>query len=73
MEVGADLEAARFEERQHLFPGRPRVGGRLEHDEVARAQALGDLLHRAEHDGEVGLAVDRERRRQRDEDGVGVP
>jgi hypothetical protein len=39
---------------------------------VAGAQALGELARRAHDDGEVGLAVHRQGRRQRDDDAVGV-
>jgi hypothetical protein len=73
VEVGPDLEAGRSEERQNLLARGPGIRRRLEHDEVAGPEALGDLLRRSEHDRDVGLAVDRERRGKRHEDGVGVP
>ena len=63
---------AALEDRQHLVAGRARVRRRLEHDEVARAQPRRDLLGRRAHDREVGLALLRERRRQRDQDRVGL-
>ena len=72
VEVRADLQAGCLETGQHLLPGRARVGRRLEHDEVARAAGARDLLGRRVQDREVGLALLRERRRQRDQDRVGV-
>ena len=62
----------RFEDRQDLVAGRARVRRRLEHDEVALAEPRRDLLGRRAHDREVGLALLRERRRQRDQDRVGL-
>ena len=51
---------------------RPRVGRRLEHDEVALAQVRRDVARGALDVGDVGLALRRERRRHGDHDRVGV-
>ena len=70
MEVHAGDQAAPLQHRPQLAHRRPRVRRRLEHDELARAQALGDLGCGTEQDRQVGLALARERRRQRDQDRV---
>ena len=72
MEVLAGLEAARLEQRRDPLPRRARVRGRLEHDQLALLEARRDLARRVEQDRQVGLALGRERRRQRDEDRVGA-
>ena len=47
MEVLADLQpGALLEDRQHLLARRPRLGRRLEHDELALAQPGRDLARR---------------------------
>jgi hypothetical protein len=71
-EVAAAPEAARLEARQELLARRPRIGGRLEHHQLARAQALRDLVSRVPHVGEVGLAVRAERRRHAHHDRVAL-
>ena len=63
---------AGLEQRLHLLAGRPRVGGGLQHDQLA---ALGDLGQRpagAQQRAEVGLAVGGQRRRHADEHRVGA-
>ena len=70
MEVPADREPRGLEDRQHDLAGRVRVRGRLEHDQMAGAQPLGDPLDRADHDRQVRLALLRQGRRQRDQDRV---
>ena len=55
---------------QELVARRARVRRRLEHDEVPGAQAPADLGAASSDDREVGLALLRERRRERDEDRV---
>ena len=72
VEVLAGLEARGLEPGQQLLARRARVRGRLEHDEMPLAQPFRDLLRRLVHDREVGLALLRERRRQRDHDRVRV-
>ena len=73
VEVDAcDETGALLEDGLHVAAGGARVGGRLEHDEVTRAQPGGDLARCAAHDREIGLALARERRRERDQDRVGV-
>ena len=73
MEVGAGLEAATgLEQRQQDLPRRPRVGRRLEHHDVARAKAGRDLGGGVLDDGEVRLAVRRERGRECDQDRVDI-
>ena len=70
-EALARAEAASLlEDRLQQLARGARPGGRLEHDELALAQHLGEAARGALHDREVGLALARERRRQRDQDGV---
>ncbi len=61
-----------LEDRQQLAPGRPRVGRRLEHDELAAAQAPADLRGCVTHDREVRLALLGEGGRERDQDRIDV-
>ena len=73
VEVLAGGEAApALEDRLDLLPRRARVRRRLEHDEMALAKARGDLLRRRHEDAQIGLALAGQRRRERDEDRVGV-
>ncbi len=50
-----------------------REGGRLENDQVPRAEAGADELGRRADRPEVGVTGGRDRRRHADEDGVGAP
>ena len=59
MEVCSRLQAALLEDRQQAVARRPRVCGRLEDDEVARAEALRDVGTRRAEDAEVRLALRR--------------
>ena len=70
MEVLAGLEPAPLEDRLQTFASRPRVGRGLENHELTFAQTRRDLGHRTLDDGEVRLALARERRRQCDQDRV---
>ena len=73
VEVRAGLEAApSLEDGLHLLPRRPRVRGRLEDDEMPGSQTRRDLLGGGDEDPQVRLALPRERRRERDEDRVGL-
>ena len=72
MEVLADPEAALLEQRQQALARRARVRRRLEHDQLAFLEASRDVLDGAHHERQVGLALRRERRRQRDEDRLGL-
>ena len=57
---------------KELVAGRPGIRRRLEDDEVPLAEAARDLARRVEHDREIGLSLLGERRRQRDQDRVGL-
>ena len=71
MEVLAGGEPApSLEDRLHLLARRARIGRRLEDDEMALAQACRDLLGGGDEDAQIGLALPRERCRERDEDRV---
>ena len=71
MEVLAGLEAGELlQDRLHDLARRSRVGGRLEDDELAGAEPLGDARDGGGDDREVGLALLRQRRRERDQDRV---
>ena len=72
-EALADLETAALERRQQLLAGGPRIGGRLEHDELAFAEDPGDRLGRAADVGHVRLPLGDQRRRDADQDRVAVP
>ena len=73
VEVAARLQAADLlEQGTEDVAGRPRIRGRLEHDQVALAEVGADRAGGALDVGEVRLALDRQRRRHRDHDGVGV-
>ena len=73
VEVLAGLEAARLEQRRDPLARRARVGGRLEHDQLALLQPRSDLLApRSSRIVRSGSRWSRERRRQRDEDRVGA-
>src|SRR5439155_3357698 len=52
------------------LPRRPRVGRRLEHDDLALAKARRDLVGRALHNREVRLTVAGQRSRKRNEDRI---
>ena len=69
-EVDAGLEAAPLEQRLHHFLGRPRIGGRLEHDQHARVQVRGDRLDRRHDERHVGILGLAQRRRHADVDRV---
>ena len=70
--VTADLEAAPLQNLQHALARRPRVGRRLQDDELAWTEARRDLPGCALDVREVGLPLLREGRRDGDEDRVGV-
>jgi hypothetical protein len=72
MEVLADRQAASFQDRQDALARRARVCRRLEHHELACAEALRDVAGGALDVREVGLALLGKRRRHGDEDRVGV-
>ena len=57
-----------FEDRLHDLAGRARVGRRFEHDDLARLEHRADRACGGLHVGEVGLALLRQRRRERDQD-----
>ena len=69
-EVLAGLQAGRLEQRLHDFFGRARVGRRLEADQHARMQVLGDRLDRRDDVGHVGVLRLAQRRRHADVDRV---
>ena len=69
-EVDAGLEPGRFEQRLHHFVGRARIGRRLEDDQHARVQVLGDRLDRRDDVGHVGVLGLAQRRRHADVDRV---
>ena len=69
-EVLVEPQAALLEHGQQHFVGRARVGGRLQHDELAAAQALLDLPRGGEDVGDVRLFGLPQRRRHADDDGV---
>ena len=73
MEVAAGAQAGALQHRGDLLAGGARVGGALQHDEVAGAQAAGERLAGAEHGRQVRLPVLGERRRQADQDRVDRP
>ena len=66
------FEPAGGEERQDDVAGRARIGGALEHDELAGPQPLGDGPGRVDDVGQVRLARVGQRRRDADDDGVGL-
>ena len=70
VEVATGPQPGALEHRRDLLAGRARVGGALEHDQVAGAQAPRQALGRAQHGRQVGLAVLGERGRKADQDGV---
>ena len=73
MEVGAGAEAGlALEDGLERVARRAGVRRRLEDDEMPGPQPAADLGGGVEHDREVGLALLRERRRQRDQDRVRV-
>ena len=63
---------ALLEDRLQHLARRSRPRRRLEHDDLALAQHLGDPARRRLDDREVRLALAGERRRQRDQDRLGV-
>ena len=65
--------ASLLEDRLHDLARRARVGRRLEHDELARLEVRGDRVRGALDVAEVGLALLRQRRRESDQDRVGLP
>ena len=71
-EVVGARQAGRLEQRQHFLVGRARIGGRLEHDQLALAQARGNRLGRVVDVRQVGFAVGAERRRDADENRVAL-
>src|SRR5581483_6784749 len=73
MEVGAGLQpAARLEQRLQHLAGRARIGGRLEDDEMALRQMRRDVAGGALDVAQVRLALGREWRGNRDDDGGAV-
>src|SRR5262249_7670437 len=72
VEVLAGLQAALLEDRQEPLTRRTRVRRRLEHDEVALAEPGRDPLRRLEDDRQVRLALVGERRREGDQERVGL-
>jgi hypothetical protein len=68
--VFAALHPGGVEPRHELFARGAGIGGRLEDDELARAQMACDLVGGAADVREIGLAVCAEGRRDGDDDGV---
>ena len=62
----------RGQERQDHLAGRARIGGALEHHELAGPQPRGDGLGRIDDVGEVRLARVGQRSRDADDDDVGL-
>ena len=74
MEVDARGEPARrFEDRLYELLRGAGVGRRLQDDECPLGQLRADGLRRGADEGEVGLVVVVERRRNAQVDGVGAP
>ena len=72
VDVLADAQAGRLEQGHQPLAGGARIGGRLEHDQLAGLEHLGQRLRRGVERPEVGLAVLVQRRRDADDDGVGL-
>ena len=70
IEIGAGLEAANLEHWLQHFVRRPRIGGRLENDELAGTQRRRNGFDGLDHVREVGALGLPERRRHADVDGV---
>ena len=62
----------RGQERQDHFAGRARIGGALEHDELAGPQTRGDGLGRIDDVAEVRIARFGQRGRHADDDDIGL-
>ena len=78
MEVPARRQPGLLEERDEALTGRPRVGGRFEHDKLALLEHACQRAASRHQGTEVGLAVTGERRRDRNDHSlrlreVGVP
>ena len=65
-----DLQARRFEDRQHDFFGGAGIGGRFEADELAGPQIPGQLAGHAFDELQIGIEVLGQRRRHADDDDV---
>jgi hypothetical protein len=72
-EVASDLAARLAQDGEDDLLRRSRVRGRLEHDELPRAQVRGDGLGRGDDEGDVGRPRLRERRRHADRECVELP
>ena len=70
--VAAALQAFGLEAGEHDLTGRARVGRRLQHDELARAQGPGDVVGGLLDVTEVRLQVFSERRRDATDQDVGL-
>ena len=70
VEVDAGLQAGLLEDRQQALARRARVGRRLQDDQLAGLQDVGDGLRGGQQRAEVGLAVRRQRGRDGDDDRV---
>ena len=67
VELLAGRHPGLLEDRQQPLPGGARVGGRLEHHELARPQDLGERIGGIDQVGEVRFARARQRRRDADD------
>ena len=68
--VAGRLQAAGEEAGQQLLFRGARVGGRLQDDQLTRAQVRGHLVGGVADEGEVGLAMPPQRRGHADDDGI---
>ncbi len=71
-EVATAAQSRLLEDPPHQLVGRARVGGRLEHHELAGPQTSPDLLGRVHDVAHVGLALRGQRRRHADDQCVGL-
>ncbi len=72
VEIDAGLEALRRQRRLHHFDRRPRIGRRLEDDQLALPQHRRRRLHGLDDVGHVRVLGLAQRRRHADVDDVGV-
>jgi hypothetical protein len=72
VEVGAGREARLREDRREAVARRARIGRGLPHDHQPGLQHLREGLRGVEQRAKIGLAVDRERRRDADQQRVAL-
>src|SRR5262245_54786519 len=70
--VRSALQPGRFEQREDLFASRCWIGGALKNDQLARAKSGGDGRRGALDETQIGVAALIERRRNADDDAVGL-